>query len=177
MNQTAAFTACKASSIRGRGNESRIVTAFRALKLTHKRISPVFFTDNNYLRRVRASQRPNDTLLEPGVKALANLGLQLDWDRTVRQVYGLVRCRGDYVLQTVTKTKVFITQRKHTLIVIDELQEPLMLQFIHVNLPHVDREGKSAQFLFEVGSRPKFWPLAFFMSFWCIRFCATNTLR
>ena len=113
-----------------------------------------------------------------------NLSLQLDWDRMVRQVYGFVHCCGDCVLQMVTKTKVFITQRKHTLIVVDELQEPLLLQFIHVNFPHVDRGGKSAQFLFEVevqfvkvGSRPKFWPLAFFMSFWYMRFRATNTLR
>ena len=43
VNQTAAFTAWRASSIRGRGNESRIVTALRALKSMHKLTSPVFY--------------------------------------------------------------------------------------------------------------------------------------
>ena len=42
VNHIADLTACKASSILGKGKEPRIVMAFRAWKSIHKHISPVF---------------------------------------------------------------------------------------------------------------------------------------
>ena len=51
----AALTACNASLILGKGKESWMVIALRALKSIHKQISPDFFMDNDYLRCVQTS--------------------------------------------------------------------------------------------------------------------------
>ena len=104
VKHMADFTACNASSIRGKGKESQTVTALRARKSIHRCISPVF------LRTITTcdAYRLRDGRIMPCFshvsRHLRTFSLQLYWNCMVRQVNGFCSRRRNGMFEVVTKT-------------------------------------------------------------------------
>ena len=99
VNQTAALTACSASSICGKGKESHTVMALRAREIYVQLYFPCLLTDYNYLRCIWTPRRPDYTLPEPGIQTLPDFSLKLNWYCAMRQVNWFIRCGQDRVFE------------------------------------------------------------------------------
>ena len=142
VNQTAAFTACKASSIWGKGNESHIVMAFKALKIYAQAYIPSFFYGQWQLAMCMGFAKARWYLASarcPGTCELQLVAELVSYNGA--SIWACLLLWELCVSSAVTKTKIFITQWKYALVVIDELNEPLCCNSVISTSPMLTGKG------------------------------------